>query len=69
MGRRSDRLPRNSETVRMRKQPPLSRVDLEAFHSVLRRAAERAEAEKRTEDAVRLAAELALLDAELAVTR
>ena len=53
----------------MRQQAPLSRADLLDLHSVLRRAAERAEAAKRTDDAARLAAELAQIENELAVTR
>lgn len=52
------------------KQPlPLSRAELLDLHSVLRRAAERAERQKRFEDARLLAEEVAKLDLELAVTR
>jgi hypothetical protein len=43
----------------------LSRAELEALHSVLRRAAERAERAKRTDDAEKLAREVVALDAEL----
>ena len=48
----------------MKQQPSLSRPDLEHFHSVLRRAAERAERNKRTGDAEQLAREIAALDLE-----
>jgi hypothetical protein len=40
----------------------LSRVELEALHSVLRRAAERAERNREFELAKKLAEELAVLD-------
>jgi len=53
----------------MKQQPPMSRAELEAFHSILRRAAELAERQKRTEDAAKLAEELANIDMQLAVTR
>jgi hypothetical protein len=48
---------------------PLPRAELLDLHSVLRRAAERAEANKRTEDAAKLAAELANIELELSVTQ
>lgn len=52
------------------KQPlPLSRAELLDLHSVLRRAAERAERNRDFETARKLAEELAKLDDELAVTR
>lgn len=44
---------------------PLPRDDLLDLHSVLRRAAERAEREKRTGDAAKLAEEIANLEFEL----
>lgn len=45
---------------------PLTRSELEALHSVLRRAAERAERNKDTEHAEKLAREIADLSNELA---
>lgn len=53
----------------MRKPQPLSRAELQDLHSVLRRAAERAERNKAFEHAAKLAEEIARLDDELAVTR
>ncbi len=45
---------------------PLSKAELEALHSVLRRACERAERNKAFREADRLAQEVAELAAELA---
>jgi len=44
---------------------PLTKAELEGLHSVLRRAAERAEAEKRTGEATKLAEELAIIEYEM----
>lgn len=46
---------------------PLKRGELLDLHSVLRRALERAEKAKRTDDAEKLAREIAALDYELRV--
>lgn len=51
------------------KQKPLTKSELEGLHSVLRRAAERAERNRDLELAARLAAELANITQELAETR
>lgn len=69
MGRRAGGMPADIEGVRMKQQQPLSRTDLQDLHSVLRRAAERAERNRDFESARKLAVELAKLDEELAVTR
>lgn len=53
----------------MKHPQPLPRADLMDLHSVLRRAAERAERNRDTELAEKLAREIAALDYELAVTR
>lgn len=47
------------------KQPELSKGELEGLHSVLRRAAERAEQNNEAELARKLAEELAVLDHEI----
>lgn len=46
---------------------PLTRAELEDLHSVLRRAAERAERNRQFDHADKLAAEVARIAAELAV--
>lgn len=46
-------------------QTPLSKPELEQLHGVLRRAAERAERNRDTRLAARLAQEIAVLDAEI----
>lgn len=52
------------------KQPqPLPRADLLDLKSILLRAAMEAERGKRTEDAAKMAAEIAQIDLQLAVTR
>lgn len=52
----------------MRQQALLSRAELLDLHSVLRRAAEEAERNNRTEHARRLAEELANIEFELRTT-
>lgn len=44
----------------------LSKAELQDLHSVLRRAAEHAERDKRTADAAKLAEELAVIEYEMA---
>lgn len=46
-----------------RTQPELSKPELMDLHSILRRACETAERNKRTDDAAKLAQELAAIDA------
>lgn len=50
------------------KQILLSRTEKQDLHSVLRRALERAERNKRTAEAEQLAREIAALDSELRAT-
>lgn len=49
----------------MKQSPKLSTYELYELHSILRRAAERAERNKRFEDARKLAEELANLEFEI----
>lgn len=53
----------------MKQQPPLSRDEIEAFHAVLRHAAERAERNRDFELAKKLAEELAVLNYEIWVAQ
>lgn len=67
MGRGADGLQGHGEAVRMKRQDntELTKAELEGLHSVLRRAAERAEAEKRMGEAAKLAEELAVVEYEM----